>query len=66
MKVFEKFDQKSGINQDTGIGSSIEESLLYNMHQFVFPPTIILKAANVNNTLYYHYLVNFDAYSRPI
>ena len=32
MKVFEKFDQKSGMNQDTGLCSSIEQNLLYNIH----------------------------------
>jgi hypothetical protein len=31
-QLFEKFDQKSGMNQNGGLSSSIEESLLYKMH----------------------------------
>jgi hypothetical protein len=50
--LFEKFDQKSGMNQNGGIASSIEETLLYKMYQLVFPPTLILEGTAVETNLY--------------
>jgi aspartokinase-like uncharacterized kinase len=36
-QVYEKFNQKIGINDKGGIGSSIEQNVFYNIYYFVFP-----------------------------
>ena len=46
--VFEKFDNKIGMNENVDIGSSIEENLLYKMADFFSPPKSISKGAGVN------------------
>ncbi len=66
MKVYEKFDQKTGMNENREVYSLIERNLLYKMHYFVSSPTVILKGASVNNIFYWNYPANFDAYSRKI
>jgi hypothetical protein len=57
--LFEKFDQKSGMNQNGGLSSSIEKNLLYKMHQLVFPPTLILEGATVETNSYRNFTEKF-------
>ena len=40
------------MNEIRDLYSSIEHNVLYNMHQFVLSPTVILKEVSVNNIWY--------------
>jgi hypothetical protein len=63
MKVYEKLDQKTGINEDREVYSLIERNLLYKMHYFVSSPTLISIGAKVKDILYRYFWASPDEYN---
>ena len=61
-EVYEKFDQKTEMNQNGGISSSIEQHLLYNMRWLVFPPPLILKGTALKDIFITIFSANSDEY----
>jgi hypothetical protein len=51
-KSAKKLYRKSGMNENAGSASSIEQSFFYNMHSLVFHPTLILGRTIVEKCLY--------------
>ncbi len=57
--MFEKFDQKSGMNQNGDLSSSIEENLLYKDALISFLSTLILEGTTVETNLYHNFTEKF-------
>jgi hypothetical protein len=57
--LFEKFDQKNGMNQNGDLSSSIEENLLYKDALISFLSTLILEGTTVETNLYHNFTEKF-------
>jgi hypothetical protein len=66
MKDYKNFNQKTGMNENGGRTSPIEQNLLYKMHYLVFAPPLILKDANAKDTLHQNFSVSPNEFIRRI